>query len=157
MIHSGQEFARSKALLHEGEWHVVRDSYNRDDEINWIDFRDLKLNESLFHFYRGVIALRKSAPALRRASPDRIHFQPWGERIQISCRVEGEGTGDLYDWFWALNADPEEPMHRPLPAGVWEVVVRDRIASLASFELITGGINLPPRTCFLARQLRKMA
>ena len=41
--------------------------YNQDNEISWLDWRQLKANQDIFRFFKGMIAFRKSHPSLCRS------------------------------------------------------------------------------------------
>lgn len=41
--------------------------YNQDNEISWLDWSQLKANQDIFRFVKGMIAFRKSHPSLCRS------------------------------------------------------------------------------------------
>jgi len=41
--------------------------YNQDNETGWLDWSQLRANDDIFRFFRGVIAFRKNHPALGRS------------------------------------------------------------------------------------------
>jgi glycogen operon protein len=41
--------------------------YNQDNEISWLDWSQLKANQDIFLFFKGMIAFRKSHPSLCRS------------------------------------------------------------------------------------------
>jgi pullulanase len=80
MIHSGQEFARSKYLPQvpdiedEHEGMIDHNSYNKDNEVNYINYNHADLNKELLDYYKGLIKLRKNYASFRHASYDQISF-----------------------------------------------------------------------------------
>ncbi|NOS88651.1 MAG: glycogen debranching protein GlgX [Methylococcaceae bacterium] len=60
MILAGDEFGRSQ----QGN----NNSYCQDNAMSWLNWRDLAINQSLFRFFRLLIAFRKSHPLLRHDS-----------------------------------------------------------------------------------------
>lgn len=79
MLHAGQEFARSKVVADRGIPDVLplvldHNSYEKDDETNWLDYDLAELNHELFAYYRGLIALRKRYRCLRHAAAERYRF-----------------------------------------------------------------------------------
>src|SRR5690606_29275512 len=53
MIHAGQEWARAKVIKNEKDDNTNRldhDSYNKDNETNWLNFDEIELNEDLFNY-----------------------------------------------------------------------------------------------------------
>ena len=41
--------------------------YNQDNEIGWLDWSQLQVNQDVFRFFKGMIAFRKSHPSLCRS------------------------------------------------------------------------------------------
>jgi glycogen operon protein len=41
--------------------------YNQDNEISWLEWSQLKANQDIFRFFKGMIAFRKSHPSLCRS------------------------------------------------------------------------------------------
>jgi isoamylase len=41
--------------------------YNQDNETGWLDWSQLRTNQDIFRFFKGMIALRKSHPSLSRS------------------------------------------------------------------------------------------
>lgn len=58
MILSGDEMFKT----HRGN----NNAYCQDNELNWLNWNDLKENREIFKFFKGIILFRKSHPALRR-------------------------------------------------------------------------------------------
>ncbi|MCS7054029.1 MAG: alpha-amylase family glycosyl hydrolase [Ignavibacterium sp.] len=80
MIHSGQEFARTKVIPFNSEipdtnqGKIDHNSYDKDNEVNYINYNHPELNSELLNFYKKLIELRKKHPALRRAGYEEISF-----------------------------------------------------------------------------------
>ncbi len=80
MIHSGQEFARSKIIpqnIPEKDPHkgiIDHNSYEKDNETNYINYNQVKINQDLFNYYKGLIELRKKYEAFRRADYSDVIF-----------------------------------------------------------------------------------
>ena len=80
MISEGQEFARSKVIP---EDETVKDpqkgmidhnSYDKDNETNYINYEHSKINSDLLNYYKGLIQLRNHFEAFRRAEYEQVHF-----------------------------------------------------------------------------------
>ena len=41
--------------------------YNQDNEIGWLDRRQLRSNEDIFQFFKKMIAFRRNHPSLSRS------------------------------------------------------------------------------------------
>lgn len=144
MIHSGQEFARSKVIPFNPEipdtnqGKIDHNSYDKDNEVNYINYNHVEINNELFEFYRKLIEIRKNHPALRRSNYDDIKFitddhNPFALAYKI--------TGDLETIFVALNADNQKHFDVKLPEGDWDVLL-----STDSFiEKKKSNINLRPK------------
>ncbi|MCC5915040.1 MAG: hypothetical protein JJU46_11740 [Balneolaceae bacterium] len=159
MIHTGQEFARSKVIAQTPcedpeEGKMDHNSYQKDNETNWIDFDEIKLNAELFDYYRGLIQIRKNSPAIRKAKPEEICFEYFGNPLVVSFYISGESANELYDYFVILNGDVIEEAHIELPDGTWELIANHRFASLQTIDIIRGSVSVQPQCGILLRKLR---
>lgn len=159
MMHCGQEWARSKIIDANGTndadaGKIDRDSYNKDNRTNWLDYTEIELNRGLFDYYRGLIELRLNSAALRKANPEDIHFKVYTDPLHITFSIDGKNTGDRYDYFISLNANPEHSHEIILPEGYWEEVVNDAIAGYKTIQTVTESCVLPPLSALALRKLR---
>lgn len=79
MIHSGQEFARAKIIANTNVpdtniGMIDHNSYNKDNETNYINYEHVNWNKELFEYYKGLIALRKAHPQLSSFTYDELEF-----------------------------------------------------------------------------------
>ncbi|HOP50788.1 MAG TPA: alpha-amylase family glycosyl hydrolase [Ignavibacteriales bacterium] len=80
MIHEGQEFGRSKVIPYhinvddKDKGKIDHNSYNKDNETNYINYNQVNVNKDLFDFYKNLIKLRKEVEAFRICSDDDIQF-----------------------------------------------------------------------------------
>ncbi len=158
MIHQGQEFANSKicrSFTHTDESGVFLDhnSYEKDDPTNWIDFSRVHYNQSLFQFYKGLIQIRHSSPALRTAERSSIEFGHVQDPLQVIKSVQGNSSRDIYDYIIGLNAHPQHSLPISLPKGTWEVIVDDERASVHPLDFIEDQLIVSPKSGFLLRKL----
>src|SRR5258707_12338382 len=72
MLLMGDEMGRTQCGNH--------NTYCQDNELNWLDWRELEKNADLFAFFKNRIAFRMAHPALR------------------SCRYLGGGDGPRMSW-----------------------------------------------------------
>ena len=159
MIHEGQEWARSKIISAPPETDpnsgkFDHDSYNKDDETNWLNFTEIQLNKELFEYYKGLIRLRLSSPALRKAQPDEVHFKVYEDPLHITFSINGKSTKDKFDYFVSLNANSRESHKIKLPEGYWEMVVDAEKAGSETFLSISKEFTLQPSTGVVLRKLR---
>ncbi|MEX1063168.1 MAG: alpha-amylase family glycosyl hydrolase [Balneolaceae bacterium] len=159
MIHAGQEFARSKLIVDAGDadsetGRMDYNSYNKDNETNWINFDDLSENTRLYSYYRGLIDIRKESPALRKSGWPDIRFDYFTDPLHVCYTVCGLDSGDIYDYYIAINAVQDRSMEFHAPEGLWEVLVNNGIASASPIEFLTGSMGLPAGGSALLRRLR---
>ena len=119
MLLAGDEFRRTQR--------GNNNAYCQDNDTSWIDWSLLEQNSGIFRFARGVLALRRAHPVLRREafySDEDIRWfstrgkdPDWlnpGERC-LACLIRGQSGPDLYLMF---NADVEPiPFVLPVPPG----------------------------------------
>lgn len=159
MIHAGQEYARSKVITDEkvGDPEAGRmdyNSYNKDNETNWINFEELSVNKDLFNYYKGLINIRRESPALRKSDHRHINFDHYSDPLHLCFYINGSSANDIYDYYIAVNATRFHTMEFFAPEGTWEVLVNDGVASLTPVDIITGVSRLPPSSAMLLRKLR---
>jgi pullulanase/glycogen debranching enzyme len=126
MIHAGQEFARAKIIADRGVPDVTpgvldHNSYEKDDETNWLDFSQQEVNRALYDYYRGLIRLRSSLPLLRHAPEDAYTFLSPPTSLASGFHLSGsDGHGDV---LVLINANHQEEASYDIPADVhWNVL-----------------------------------
>jgi pullulanase/glycogen debranching enzyme len=79
MIHEGQEFARAKIIaadnpddIHIGT--LDENSYDKDNETNYINYEHTEWNKELIDYYKGLIELRKKLPQIRNSTLKDLDF-----------------------------------------------------------------------------------
>jgi pullulanase len=149
MIHSGQEFARSKVIpldidvpdKHKGM--IDHNSYEKDNDVNYINFEHAELNSNLFNYYKGLINMRAEYEAFRHADPkDIVFFDVTESEFALAYAIEYNS-----DTFLVLmNADQNSTEKFTLPKGKWDVLVDDKYAGIESLRDVNGDISVPPVT-----------
>lgn len=149
MLHEGQEFARSKVIPFKTK---VRDrdngkidhnSYNKDNETNYINYRHADINKELLNYYKGLIALRNKYDAFRRAEYDDIIFYEHPNSNFGSGYILKHDSDVFIILF---NADPNQELDFSLPAGNWQVLVDKNSAGLKTIYELHGKVKLEPST-----------
>lgn len=158
MISAGQEFARSKVIprtnkIDSNAGKMDSNSYNKDDETNWIQFGDIDLNPELFQYYRGLIEIRKQCPNLRKANPEQINFDHYSDPLHVCFYIASNQTNDIYDYYIAINGTEKEMNFNP-PKGTWEVLVNHQFASESPIDFVYKKTNIPQQSAMLMRKLR---
>ena len=115
---SGEEFARTKL--------GIRNSYRTSIRINRLDWKRAYRNRALVDYYRGLIALRKTLPALNDKSEtaaDRLLEVMQIARDAAAIRMDNRGTGkSRYSEILLAFNGGREPCELALPQGKWEVL-----------------------------------
>lgn len=133
MIHSGQEFARSKVIPldveakdeHRGK--IDHNSYEKDNETNYINYKHAELNSGLFEYYKGLIELRNKYPAFRRAPYEAVEFFKITDNdFAIGYRI----TFNNEQFLVLMNADQKKKEEFFLPEGNWEIIVNPNSAGI---------------------------
>ncbi len=149
MISEGQEFARSKVIpfnievddKHKGK--MDHNSYEKDNETNFINYKHAQINNELVEYYKGLINLRKRFPAFRRAAYDDIRFfELPGNNFALAYKVKY--GNDVF--FVVFNANHTQTALYDLPEGEWDILVSGTKAGTESLGTISGKIELAPVT-----------
>ena len=159
MIHAGQEFGRSKIIVDSDvkdpdTGKIDHNSYQKDNATNWLNFDVLDLNSDLFNYYRGLIDIRLSSAALRKAKSEEIIFDHFDNPLLLSYFIKGTSSGDMYDYYVILNANWSDDISHHLPEGSWELIVNKQIASSQAFDILSGIIEVPAKSGVILRKFR---
>lgn len=149
MIHAGQEFGRSKVIAptqlpdtYSG--FIDHNSYNKDDETNWINYIHMRMNRELTDYYSGLIALRYKFPVLRKSSPRINTFLDTPDPLMFACRITDSNQICL---MVLLNFHIKNCFTHSLPAGPWDVLTdAHRADSDSQYRLNTDAVSLPAQT-----------
>lgn len=147
MISEGQEFARSKVIAevlgvkdpHQGM--IDHNSYDKDNETNYLNYNHVEINIDLLDYYKGLIKLRKKYDAFRRAEYNQVHFfHKSNNPFSLGYSLQYEN-----DIFVVLfNADTMNNEEFYLPEGEWDILVNSEMAGTESLLTINGKIILEP-------------
>ncbi len=160
MIHAGQEWARTKVVQSvEGVddpnfGKLDHNSYEKDNETNYLNFSDIAENSDLVAYYRGLIKLRLNSPALRKSRPEDLHFWNYSDSLHITVSISGKNSGDPYDYIISLNGNPFGVHKIRLPQGLWEIVASGDAASDTGFDVAAEEIQLESSSGCVLRKLR---
>jgi pullulanase len=153
MMHAGQEFGRSKVIAPTDApdpriGRIDRNSYNKDNETNWIDYRHSDMNRGLVDYYRGLITLRKTFSAFRRGRPESVRFLRSPSPLVVAYSIASESARDP-EFVVALNGDPDSAFPISLPEGKWAVLADE---TTAGTDKLRSGISenvIVPKTAGL--------
>jgi pullulanase/glycogen debranching enzyme len=147
MIHSGQEFARSKIIpssvkqndIHKGQ--IDHNSYDKDNETNYINYDHVELNVELFNYYQGLIELRKAYPAFRKAKYQNINFfSITDNEFALGYKVKFDND----EFLVLMNASQNQDEIFKIPSGEWDILVNEDNAGITSLGKVNNKIILSP-------------
>jgi len=147
MLHEGQEFARSKVIAQTNApdykiGQVDRNSYEKDNETNWINYNHKNINIELFNYYKGLIELRKKHKAFRYSSDKSFTFLVSSNKSAFGYLLSGKETKDN-DFIVLMNGHHQDYANFFLPKGKWSVIV-DHKNTDANRGLNASTIRVPP-------------
>jgi len=155
MIHSGQEFARSKVIPtdnnidDEEKGQLDHNSYNKDNFSNYINYDHADLHSDLLSYYKGLIELRKTNSEFRRAKSEQIKFLgDFQNGFSIGFSIK------MYDneFIVIMNADQNVKDKFTLPEGEWEILVNEDKAGTTVLSTVSGDIDIPSVSGFVLRK-----
>lgn len=158
MIHEGQEWARSKVIAptpvpDEHVGHIDHNSYNKDNETNWMNFEHADMNQELMDYYKGLIAMRKQHPVFRYSSKENIEFfDAPHNHYAFGFLLKKADTGDTHDMLVLLNGNRHVSAEFDLPEGEWVEIVNDKMAGLEPLGKRRNKIKLAPSTGVVLQQ-----
>lgn len=145
MIHSGQEYARSKVVPYsinvddplKGK--IDHNSYDKDNEENYINYKHAEINKELVDYYKGLITLRNIYDAFRRADYDDVEFvdvksNPFALVYKLNYKED--------EFIVLFNASDKKNEEFTLPEGEYEVLVNPAKAGVVPIDFITGKIKV---------------
>ena len=123
MIHSGQEYGRSKIIEvneipdeHQGM--IDRNSYNKDNTTNYINYDIAEQNRELIDFYSSVFRLRQVYPQLRKAPRESLEPFFADSEFGIGYRIHANNQYDE-ELIVLVNGSQDKTAFYNLPGGMW--------------------------------------
>lgn len=149
MILEGQEWAQAK-VTHPPEqtypkygdthpWTLDHNSYEKDNETNWLNFKHMKLNIDLVNYYAGMAKLRTTYKAFRWADEADISWLSTSNGNALGWQIKKGGT-----FIVLANGNSSVAAGFTLPAGNWKVLVNDDKAGVKTLKTVSGTVSVPP-------------
>ena len=148
MIHSGQEFARCKKYDDEktGMCKIDHNSYNKDDETNWLNFEHMHANGKLVQIYRKLIAIRNQYPLLRNASANQVEWIESDQQTAFGYRIHDP---DHPDMLVLINAGLQDANFH-LPDKKWKnLFPGNDLTEYPQGKIMNELLKLPPASAIL--------
>ena len=141
-IHEGQEWARSKVVAettvpdeHVGK--IDHNSYEKDNETNWLNWNEREMNRELVDYYKGLIELRKQYSEFRHSKPEDFEFMDVGEKVAVAYILKDR-------FVVILNGENEDTLELDIPAGQWNILADEKRVNLENQQLVSNKIIVPP-------------
>jgi pullulanase len=144
MISQGQEWGRSKVISNttiddKNIGKLDHNSYEKDNETNWLNWNHKVLNIELVTFYKNLITIRKAYPALRNSDLSDITFLNASDMHGVGFHLHPLGEKQL---VVLLNGNNSESVKFDLPVGDWEALISTNDDSELSILSATSGTIL---------------
>jgi len=154
MIHTGQEFARTKVIPlsidapDTNKGRIDHNTYDKDNEVNEINYRHAKINQELIDYYTGLISLRNTYDAFRKADYNEVEFFA---NDANECSLGYTITHGGEKFLVLMNANQQHEKEFLLPEGKWEALVTGEQAGTKKLSTVNGKVIVPPISGFVLK------
>lgn len=132
---SGEEMLRDKKGVH--------NSFNSPDEINHLDWNNLKKYPQVFAYYKGLIQMRKSHPAFRLGSAElvrkHLEFLPTQQDCLVAFRLKNHAGGDKWNNIYVVLNGNANLQSVNIPKGKYTIVANNGVINEAGIGEMEGG------------------
>lgn len=147
-LHSGQEFFRTKK--------GVGNSYNSEDEINWLDWSRKENYKDAVDYIKGLIEIRKNHGAFRLQTAEEIrkHLKKWTVREGIvSVLMDDVGGKGPWNKILVVFYPNELSGEMALPGeSAWKVIADENRAGIQPIREVEKTLVLSPISCYVCVQ-----
>lgn len=153
MIHEGQEYSRSKVVPinitadDKLKGMLDHNTYDKDNEVNYLNFEIAEQNKDIVDYYKGLIKLRKEFSAFRHAAYENIKFFDSKDEFVLGYRVKY----DNQDFIVYFNANNNKTVKVKLPKGEWDVLVNGYKAGVEKLSVVKDELNIDSTTGYVLR------
>ena len=131
---SGEEMLRDKKGVH--------NSFNSSDEINHLDWNNLKKYPQVFAYYKGLIQMRKDHPAFRLGSAElvrkHLEFLPTQDCL-VAFRLKNHAGGDKWNNIYVVLNGSTNLQSINIPKGKYTIVANNGVINEAGIGEMEGG------------------
>ncbi|WP_311548696.1 type I pullulanase [Prevotella nigrescens] len=132
---SGEEMLRDKKGVH--------NSFNSPDEINHLDWNNLKKYPQVFAYYKGLIQMRKSHPAFHLGSAElvrkHLEFLPTQQDCLVAFRLKNHAGGDKWNNIYVVLNGNANLQSLNIPKGKYTIVANNGVINEAGIGEMEGG------------------
>ncbi|RGL01653.1 type I pullulanase [Prevotella disiens] len=131
---SGEEMLRDKKGVH--------NSYNSPDEINHLDWNNLKTYPQVFAYYKGLIQMRKTHPAFRLGDAElvrkHLEFLP-SQDCLVAFRLKNHAGGDKWNNIYVVLNGSTNLQTINIPNGKYTIVANNGVVDEVGIGEMEGG------------------
>ena len=131
---SGEEMLRDKKGVH--------NSFNSPDEINHLDWNNLKKYPQVFAYYKGLIQMRKAHPAFRLGNAElvrkHLEFLPTQDCL-VAFRLKNHAGGDKWNDIYVVLNGSSNLQSINIPKGKYTIVANNGVIDEAGIGQMEGG------------------
>ena len=143
---SGEEMLRDKKGLH--------NSFNSPDEINHLDWNNLKKYPQLFNYYKGLIQMRKNHPAFRLGNAElvrkHLEFLPTQHDCLVAFRLKDHAGGDKWNNIYVVLNGNNTIQSINIPKGKYTIVANNGVINEdGNGEMEGGEITIDAQTALI--------
>ncbi|MDI6766576.1 MAG: alpha-amylase family glycosyl hydrolase [Bacteroidota bacterium] len=162
MIHEGQEFARSKVIAPTRApdpriGMIDRNSYEKDNETNYLNYMHRELNRELFDYYIGLIEVRNQYPIFSSAPKEAVEFLKTDDDFVVAFKLDAKKAKSISaknSFIVILNGNPTKGVEVILPKGIWKIIADDKkVTSKKQIIVISKTAPLPPTSGMILMSL----
>lgn len=124
--HQGQSWGRSKVIAEtdapdKKAGYIDHNSYEKDNETNWLNWKEKDANKDLVDYYRGLISIRNNNPEFRHSVPDDFDFINTENKVALAYILKDK-------FMVAMNGSREKGLKLKIPGGKWQILAdRNRV------------------------------
>ena len=154
MIHAGQEFARSKVIAPTSApdpdvGKIDHNSYNKDNETNWLNYTHADLNHELLDYYRQLIHVRLEHEAFRYSQPEDFRFFHTVDSLFLAFQINYKKS----KYIVLLNGNNRKEQKFSMPGGKWKILVNPQGITSQPKTMVRGNtITLSPSSGMILMQ-----
>ena len=143
---SGEEMLRDKKGVH--------NSFNSPDEINHLDWNNLKKYPQLFNYYKGLIQMRKNHPAFRLGNAElvrkHLEFLPTQHDCLVAFRLKDHAGGDKWNNIYVVLNGNNTIQSINIPKGKYTIVANNGVINEGGNGEMEGGeITIDAQTALI--------
>ena len=143
---SGEEMLRDKKGVH--------NSFNSPDEINHLDWNNLKKYPQLFNYYKGLIQMRKNHPAFRLGNAElvrkHLEFLPTQHDCLVAFRLKNHAGGDKWNNIYVVLNGNNTIQSINIPKGKYTIVANNGVINEdGNGEMEGGEITIDAQTALI--------